>query len=92
MLNLWRRNYHQYWLAQKTASSIHRLFESDCLIGIGVDKNLHAFSVVAIIGKQLGRKALEAVATIVEPDTILRWHAKMVAQKFDGSDHRRYPG
>ena len=30
---------------------------------------------LAAIGKQLGRKALEAVATIVKPDTILRRHA-----------------
>jgi putative transposase len=32
---------------------------------------------LATIGKQLGRKALEAIATIVKPDTILRWHAKL---------------
>ena len=43
---------------------------------------------LATIGKQLGRKALAAVATIVKPDTILRWHAKLIARKFDGS---RYP-
>ena len=47
---------------------------------------------LAAIGKQLGRKALEAVATIVKPDTILRWHAKLAARKFDGSGHRRSPG
>ena len=47
---------------------------------------------LAKIGKQLGRKALEAIATIVKPDTILRWHAKLVAQKFDGSRHRGSPG
>ena len=47
---------------------------------------------LAAIGKKLGRKALEAIATIVKPDTILRWHAKLVAQKFDGSGHRRSLG
>jgi putative transposase len=47
---------------------------------------------LATIGKQLGRKALEAIATIVKPDTILRWHAKLVAYKFDGSGYRRSPG
>ena len=47
---------------------------------------------LAIIGKKLGRKALEAVATIVKPDTILRWHAKLVARKFDGSSYRRTAG
>ena len=47
---------------------------------------------LATIGKQLGRKALAAVATIVKPDTILRWHAKLVARKFDGSRYRRSAG
>ena len=47
---------------------------------------------LATIGKQLGRKALAAVATIVKPDTILRWHAKLIARKFDGSCYRRFAG
>jgi transposase InsO family protein len=47
---------------------------------------------LATIGKQLGRKALAAVATIVKPDTILRWHAKLIARKFDGSRYRRSAG
>ena len=47
---------------------------------------------LAAIGKQLGRKALEAGATIVKPDTILRWHAKLVARKFDGTGYRQSPG
>jgi len=45
---------------------------------------------LAIIGKQLGRKALVAVATIVKPDTILRW--KLVARKFNGQIKRKTPG
>ena len=47
---------------------------------------------LAIIGKKLGRKALETIATIVMPDTILRWHAKLVAHKSDGSSYRRTMG
>ena len=47
---------------------------------------------LATIGKKLGRKALDGVATIVKPDTILRWHAKLVARKFDGSSYRRTAG
>ena len=39
--------------------------------------------------EKLGRKALGAIATIVKPDTILRWHANLVARKFDGSSYRR---
>ena len=30
---------------------------------------------LATIGKQHGRRALQAIATIVKPATILRWHA-----------------
>src|SRR2546422_4735347 len=47
---------------------------------------------LAAIGQKLGKKALEAVANIVKPDTILAWHRKLVAQKFDGSQRRKAPG
>ncbi len=42
---------------------------------------------LAEIGKKLSKQALEEVASIVKPDTILAWHRKLVAQKFDGSKH-----
>jgi putative transposase len=47
---------------------------------------------LAAIGKKLGKYALEEVATIAKPDTILAWHRKLVAQKFDGSQQRKPPG
>lgn len=47
---------------------------------------------LAEIGKQLGRKALEEVAQIVRPETILAWHRKLVAKKFDGTKNRSAPG
>src|SRR5712692_10140936 len=47
---------------------------------------------LAEIGYKLGKQALEEVAKIVKPDTILGWHRKLVAQKFDGSAHRQAPG
>src|SRR3977135_2203581 len=47
---------------------------------------------LAAIGQQLGKQALKEVTTIVKPDTILGWHRKLVAQKCDGSAHRRTPG
>jgi putative transposase len=47
---------------------------------------------LAVIGRKLGKKALEEVATIVRPDTILAWHRRLVAQKFDGSKPRKVPG
>jgi putative transposase len=47
---------------------------------------------LADIGNKLGKQALEEVAPIVKPDTILAWHRKLVAQKFDGSQQRKAPG
>jgi homeodomain-containing protein len=47
---------------------------------------------LAELGKKLGRKALEEVATMVQPDTILAWHRKLSAQKFDGSQSRKARG
>ena len=47
---------------------------------------------LAEIGQKLGKQALEEVATIVKPDTILAWRRNLVAQKFDGSAQRKAPG
>ncbi len=47
---------------------------------------------LAEIGYRLGKQALQDVATIVKPDTILGWHRTLVAQKFDGSTQRQSPG
>src|SRR5262249_42182157 len=47
---------------------------------------------LADIGQKLGKQALKDVATIVKPATILGWHRKLVAQKFDGSAQRKAPG
>ena len=45
----------------------------------------------AKLGKLLGRKVLQEVATIATPDTILRWYRELVAAKYDGSK-KRVPG
>jgi putative transposase len=47
---------------------------------------------LAEIGQRLGKRALAEVATIVKADTILAWHRKLVAQKFDGSKQRKALG
>lgn len=43
---------------------------------------------LAVKGKALGRRLLRELATIVTPDTILRWHRELVAQKWDFSHLR----
>src|SRR5215470_19932084 len=46
---------------------------------------------LAIKAKALGRKVLTQVANIVTPETLLAWHRKLIANKYDGSAHRK-PG
>ena len=47
---------------------------------------------LAEIAHRLGRRALEDVANVVKPDTLLAWYRRLIARKFDGSKSRRYPG
>src|SRR3982750_2688388 len=46
---------------------------------------------LAAKAKGLGRRRLAELATLVTPDTLLAWHQKRIAQKYDGSE-RRGPG
>ena len=43
---------------------------------------------LAVKAKALGRKALAEIATLVTPETLLAWHRKLIAQKYDGTAHR----
>ena len=45
---------------------------------------------LAVRGKELGKKLLSEVSTIFSPDTILRWHRVLIAQKYDGSKNRKF--
>ncbi|MDG2122314.1 MAG: integrase core domain-containing protein [Verrucomicrobiales bacterium] len=44
---------------------------------------------LAAKGKALGSRALTELTTIVTPDTILRWHRRLIAEKWDYSDRRK---
>jgi hypothetical protein len=46
---------------------------------------------LAVKGKILGRRRLQEVGTLFTPDTILRWHRRLVAQKWNYS-HKRKKG
>ena len=46
---------------------------------------------LAAKGKTVGRRLLAEICSIVTPDTILRWHRRLIAAKYDGSSKRR-PG
>ena len=44
---------------------------------------------LAIRGHRLGRRVLRQIATIVTPDTILRWHRQLIARKWTYRKGRR---
>ena len=43
---------------------------------------------LAAKGRRLGRRVLRQVATIVTPDTILRWHRQLIARKWTFTPQR----
>ena len=45
--------------------------------------------VLAVKAKALGRRTLMELTTVVTPDTILRWHRRLVAAKWDYSERRK---
>src|ERR1017187_3418686 len=44
---------------------------------------------LAEIAHRLGRKAVEELAAVAKPDTLLAWYRKLIAAKFDGSKFRK---
>ena len=44
---------------------------------------------LAEIAHRLGRKALEELAAVGKPETLLAWYRKLIAKKFDGSKFRK---
>jgi putative transposase len=44
---------------------------------------------LAVPGKALGRKLLGEIGTLVAPDTILRWHRQLIAEKWDYTARRQ---
>src|SRR5919201_2190528 len=47
---------------------------------------------LAALAHPLGRTRLKGMATLVTPETLLRWYQRLIAQKFDGSAQRRQLG
>jgi hypothetical protein len=44
---------------------------------------------LAEIAQRLRRKALEELAAVAKPDTLLAWYRRLIVNKFDGSKYRK---
>jgi putative transposase len=47
---------------------------------------------LAALAHPIGRTQFKAMATLVTPDTLMRWYRHLIARKFDGSQHRQRLG
>jgi hypothetical protein len=44
---------------------------------------------LAEIAQRLGRKALEELAAVAKPDTLLAWYRRLIVNKFEESKYRK---
>jgi putative transposase len=84
------------WMNQRQQQIIEYLVEENRVLLEQIGNRRMRFSDgqrcrLAAKAKKLGRKILAQVATIVTPETLLAWHRKLIAQKYDGSTNRN-PG
>src|SRR2546425_12530115 len=81
------------WLNQRQPQNICYLVEENCVLREQIGRRRLRFTDdqrrrLAAKAKKLGRKVLAQVATIVTPETLLAWHRKLIAKKYDGSAFR----
>jgi transposase InsO family protein len=81
------------WTSQRQLQIIDYLREENRVLreqlgGRRVRLNNNQRRRLAAKAKGLGLKLLAEVATIVTPATLLAWHRKLIAQKYDGSGKR----
>ena len=84
------------WMNQRQQQVIEYLQEENRVLREQTGKRRLRFSDdqrrrLAVKAKVLGRKTLSQLDTLVMPDTLLNWHRKLIAEKYDGSLKRR-PG
>jgi putative transposase len=85
------------WLQQHQQQVITYLLEENRVLKARLDgRRLRLTDTerrrLAILAYPLSRQRLNEVATLVTPDTLMRWYQRLIAQKFDGSQHRRQLG
>src|SRR5215469_5677785 len=82
------------WLNQRQQQVIEYLIEENRVLREQIGRRRLRFNDkqrrrLAAKAKKLGRKVLAQIATIVTPETLLAWHRKLIANKYDGSAQRR---
>jgi len=78
------------WLNQSQQQIIEYLIEENCVLREQIGRRRLRFTDnqrrrLAAKAIRLGRKVLAQIATIVTPETLLAWHRKLIANKYDGS-------
>jgi len=81
------------WINQRQQQLIEYLVEENRVLREQVGNRRLRFTDdqrrrLAARAKKLGRKVLTQVATIVTPETLLAWHRRLIAKKYDGSAYR----
>ncbi len=84
------------WLSQQQQDAIDYLREENRVLREQIGNrrlrlNDEQRRRLAVRAKKLGYKVRRQVASIVNPDTLLAWHRRLIARKYDGSK-RRGPG
>ena len=74
------------WLNQEQQKVLEYLQEENRVLKAQLGQQLRLSDEqrrrLAAKGKELGRKLLTEVATLVTPDTLLRWHRELIARKW----------
>jgi putative transposase len=81
------------WMNQNQQHAIEYLIEENRVLREQIGDRRMRFSDeqrrrLANKAKKLGRKLLSQIATIVTPKTLLAWHRRLIAKKYDGSSFR----
>jgi putative transposase len=81
------------WMNEHQQHVIHYLMEENRVLREQIGNRRMRFTDdqrrrLAATAKKIGRRLLNEVATIVTPETLLAWHRKLIAKKYDGSANR----
>src|SRR5438477_505915 len=84
------------WINQRQQQLIEYLVEENRVLREHIGNRRMRFTDdqrrrLAARANKLGRRVLVHVATIVTPETLLAWHRRLIAKKYDGSAYRN-PG